>query len=54
MVQLVELGNRALLEVLVFFARNPSTKISYTDLRKKTKIAKATLTKHLNFLLKVC
>lgn len=52
MVQIIDLGNKALLEVLVFFARNPTTKISYTDLRKKTKIAKATLTKHLNFLLK--
>lgn len=52
MVQLIELGKRTLLEVLSFFIRNPSAKISYTDLRKKLKIAKATLTKHLNFLLK--
>lgn len=52
MVQLIELGNRNLLELLRFFIRNPSNKISYTNLRKKTKIAKATLTKHLSFLLK--
>ena len=51
MVQLIELGNRSLLEVLRFFIRNPSTKISYTALRKKIKAAKATLTKHLGFLL---
>lgn len=52
MVQLIELGNRNMLEVLSFFIRNPSAKISYTDLRKKLKLAKATITKHLNFLLK--
>ena len=52
MVQLIELGNRSLLEVLRFFIRNPSSKISYTALRRKIKAAKATLTKHLGFLLK--
>jgi len=52
MVQLIDLGNKAMLKVLVFFARNPNVKISHADLRKKAKTAKATLTKHLNFLLK--
>lgn len=52
MVQLNELGNRALLEILTYFIRNPTTKISYSNLRKKVKTAKATLTKHINFLLK--
>lgn len=40
------------MKVLVFFIRNPSQKISYTNLRKKIKIAKATLTKNIGFLLK--
>ena len=40
------------MKVLVFFIRNPSQKISYTNLRKKIKIAKATLTKNTVFLLK--
>ena len=51
MVQLIELGNRSLLKVLEYFLKNPTTRISYTSLRKKIKIAKATLTKHLKFLL---
>jgi predicted nucleotidyltransferase len=52
MVQLIELGNRTLMKVLAFFIRNPSIKISYTNLRKRIKLAKATLAKNLNFLLK--
>ena len=52
MVQLIDIGNRTLLKVLIFFMRNPSQKISYTNLRKNIKIAKATLTKNLGFLLK--
>lgn len=52
MVQLNELlGGKSLLKVLNFFLRNPSKKISYTNVRNKVKIAKATLTKCLNFLL---
>lgn len=52
MVQLIKLGNRAMLMVLNFFLRNPSNKISYTKLCKRLKISKATLAKHLSFLLK--
>lgn len=52
MVQLDELGNRALLRVLKYFIRNPRSQISYTNLKKSVKIAKATLTKYLRFLLK--
>src|SRR3989338_312597 len=52
MVQLIELGNRSLLRILTYFLRNPSASLSYTQLRKKIKIAKATLTFHLKFLVK--
>ena len=51
MVQLIELGNRVLLGILQYFVRNPLSRITYTNLRNKLKIAKATITKHLNFLL---
>ncbi len=52
MVQLLELGNRTALKILSFFLRNPTKKVSYTNLRKTLKIAKASLTKHLKLLLK--
>lgn len=52
MVQLTELGNRSLLKVLLFFLRNPTTQVSYTSLRKRVGIAKATLSLHLSFLEK--
>lgn len=52
MVQLIELGNKSLLKVLSFFLRNPTSNTSYTSIKEKTKIAKATLAKNLNFLLK--
>lgn len=52
MVQLIELGNRKLIIILSFFLRNPTSKNSFTDLHKKVKIAKGTLAKHLDFLLK--
>lgn len=52
MVQLNELGNRSLIKVLIFFLRNPTSKNSYSNIRKKIKIAKATLAKYLSFLLK--
>lgn len=52
MSQLDDILGKNVLRIHKFFLRNPSIKISYTDLRKKIKIAKATLTKWLNFLLK--
>lgn len=53
MVQFDELlGEKNLVKILKFFLRNPSTEISYTELRKKAKTAKATLTKWLSILLK--
>ena len=53
MVQLDELlGNKNLIKLLKFFLRNPSVKISQTDLRRKIKIAKATVIKWSDFLLK--
>jgi predicted nucleotidyltransferase len=51
MVQLIELGNVTLLKILSFFLRNPTKKVSYTTLRNTLKIAKASLAKHLKFLL---
>ncbi|MFW9876722.1 MAG: hypothetical protein ACFFG0_26810, partial [Candidatus Thorarchaeota archaeon] len=51
MVQIDELGERNLFKLLKFFLRNPSKKTSYTNIRNKINIAKATLTKWLNFLL---
>lgn len=53
MVQLIEiLGNRKILNILLFFIKNPSIEISQTGLIKKTKIAKATAVKWLDFLVK--
>ncbi len=52
MAQLIELGNRTLMKALIFFIRNPSQKISYTSLRNKIKMAKATLSKNISLLLK--
>ncbi len=52
MVQLLEFGNTTLLKILSFFLRNPTKKISYTNLRKTLKIAKASLTKYLKLLLR--
>lgn len=52
MVQLIELGNKTLLKTLSFFLRNPTTKVSYSAMRKTVKLAKASLTKYLKFLLK--
>ena len=52
MAQLTELANKSLMKALSFFLRNPTSRNSYTNLREKIKIAKATLTKHLDFLLK--
>src|SRR3989344_9334663 len=46
------LGNRKLLQLLLFLADNPSTEWAYTQIRVKTKLAKATLTKWLLFLEK--
>lgn len=51
MFQINELGKKSLLELLLFFSRNPAQDFSYTSVRKKTKLAKATLTKWLKFLL---
>jgi len=53
MVQLSELlGNKALIKLLEFFIENPSDETSYTEIKKRVKIAKATLTKWLNFMIK--
>lgn len=52
MVQLIEFGNKTLLKILSFFLRNPTKKVPYTIIRKTLKIAKASLTKYLKFLLK--
>jgi len=52
MVQLNELmGNRKLWDVFQLLLNNPSTTFTYTQLRQKTKLAKATLTKWLLFLV---
>ena len=51
MVQLFELGNPTLLKILSFFLRNPTKRVSYSGIRKTLKISKASLAKHLKFLL---
>ncbi|MEK6950119.1 MAG: nucleotidyltransferase domain-containing protein [Nanoarchaeota archaeon] len=51
MVKLIELlGNKKPLQILLFLTAHPSQEFTYTELRKKTKLAKATLTKWLAFL----
>ncbi|MDO8740463.1 MAG: nucleotidyltransferase domain-containing protein [Candidatus Woesearchaeota archaeon] len=53
MVQLIEiLGNKKLIEILSFFITSPAAEISQTALIKKTKIAKATAVKWMDFLVK--
>jgi len=53
MVQLIDIfGNKKILTILHFFIMNPSIEISQTELIKKTKIAKATAVKWLDFLVK--
>lgn len=53
MVQIDELlGNRKLMKLLGFLIDNSPAEFSYTEIRKKTKLAKATLTKWLGYLLK--
>lgn len=53
MVQLLSLfGNRKLMQLLSFFLDNPSLQLSYTQLQKRTKLSKATLTKWLSHLCK--
>lgn len=53
MVQIIELlGNKKVVTILVFFLRHPSMEIYQQDLKKKLKIAKATLIKWLNMLVK--
>lgn len=44
------LGNKQALTLLRYFALNPNTELSYTRLRSKVKLAKATLTKWLSTL----
>ena len=57
MIQLVQInelfGNKKLVKLLIFLVENSSKELSYTFIRKKTKLAKATLTKWLNYLLKI-
>lgn len=51
MVQINELfGNRKRLSLLLFFAANPRSEFTFTQLQKKTKLAKATLAKWLKHL----
>ncbi len=53
MVQIIELlGNKKLLHLLVFLSTHPSSECTYTELRKKTNLAKATLSKWLSYLRK--
>lgn len=53
MVQLIELiKNRKQASVLVFFLRHPTMKAHKQDIKKEVKIAKATLIKWLNMLVK--
>lgn len=53
MVQIIELlENRSVAKLLVFFLRQPTLQIHQQELRKKVKLAKATLIKWLNFLVK--
>jgi predicted nucleotidyltransferase len=50
-VKIIELlGNKKPLQILLFLTAHPSQEFIYTELRKKTKLAKATLTKWLAFL----
>ena len=51
MVQLSELNKSGLL-VLEFFLGNPTSEFSYTEVRGRTKLAKATLSESLKFLVK--
>lgn len=53
MVQIDELlGNKRLIKLWLFLINNPGREFSYTEIRKKTKLAKATLAKWLGYLLK--
>ncbi len=53
MVQQFELlGNKKLMVLLVFLARNPSQEFTYGQIKTRTKLAKATLTKWLSLLRK--
>jgi len=52
MVQLSELNKSGLL-VLGFFLDNPTSEFSYTEIRGRTKLAKATLSESLKFLVKI-
>ena len=52
MVQLIEIfGNKKIVEMLYFFINAPSIEISQIGLIKKTRIAKATAVKWMNFLV---
>lgn len=53
MVQILELlGNKKLLHLLLYLSSHPSNECTYTELRKKTNLAKATLSKWLSYLRK--
>jgi predicted nucleotidyltransferase len=45
------LGNRVSLKIIEFFLNNPSKEFTWTDINRKLKIAKASTTKWLSFLL---
>jgi len=46
------LGNKAVIEILEFFFKNPTQKFSQIKIRKKIKLAKATATKWLDKITK--
>lgn len=51
MVQTNELlGNKKLLKIILFLADKPREEFTYTEIRKQTNLAKATLTKWLKYL----
>lgn len=53
MVQILELlGNKKLLHLLMYLSSHPGNECTYTELRKKTHLAKATLSKWLSYLRK--
>lgn len=53
MVQLIELlGDKNLIKILSFFLRNPTIQIHQTELKKRVRLAKATLIKWLKILIK--
>ena|SRR3989344_4702402 len=46
------IGNKALVKLIFFFIKNPTSEFSQTELRRKVKLSKATATKWLDKLVK--